>query len=585
MPAILISQHPLDDPQNPPNAAEQKVAEALMRLGDGFVIRWGFYYASEDGRVQGEGDFLVLGPDGNVLHLEVKGGRCEFDAATGRWDTADGKSPIIQRDKIWEQVLGMLKRQAKQGNRREPLVRQMVALPEVECPPHIATYQNMPRAGMVEATDLARIEDLWKNHFVQKWKDLDDRRSVFLEVFAPYLQHGVTKQVLSLTELAIERHTVARFGLLDALEQNQQLLFRGGPGTGKTWFALEQAFRWASSGQRVLLLCFNLHLAEQLKSLVLAKKITGIEVISYEALAQWLYEQVGEQFPEVDPANREAAKRFYEIEMPGKLREIVGLLSNEQRFDALVVDEAQDHDTRYGADVNAPAEAPGWWEIYVGLLRQGREAPVALFYDKFQRHHGRKPEHFSADHLRALFPHLVRVRLKQTMRYTRSLLDFLHGIRHSEINELLLDMEDYGALPDGPPPQVVQAASVGQEKSEVGRLVGEWCKKGECRAENVLILYPTTACRPEWLQNEKINGVPLAAPGRAGGIRSSSVHKAKGLEAQAVILIGLPPMQDVFGGDSSKGLPFTWFMGASRARQMLAVVERTDLSVADVRTM
>jgi len=72
MPVTLISLRPPDDPENPPNEAEQKVAESLMQLGDDFMIRWGFYHANENGSIQGEGDFLVLGPDGNVLHIEVK---------------------------------------------------------------------------------------------------------------------------------------------------------------------------------------------------------------------------------------------------------------------------------------------------------------------------------------------------------------------------------------------------------------------------------------------------------------------------------------------------------------------------------
>ena len=54
-----------------------------------------------------------------------------------------------------------------------------------------------------------------------------------------------------------------------------------------------------------------------------------------------------------------------------------------------------------------------------------------------------------------------------------------------------------------------------------------------------------------------------------GTIRHTSIHKAKGLDAQAVILIGLPPHRKV----SSDYDHYSWFMAVSRARQMLAVVE------------
>ena len=51
-------------------------------------------------------------------------------------------------------------------------------------------------------------------------------------------------------------------------------------------------------------------------------------------------------------------------------------------------------------------------------------------------------------------------------------------------------------------------------------------------------------------------------------IGHTSIHKAKGLDALAVILIGLPP----FGQLTRPYDRFTYFMGASRARQLLACV-------------
>ncbi|TAE85700.1 MAG: hypothetical protein EAZ71_13220, partial [Verrucomicrobia bacterium] len=54
-------------------------------------------------------------------------------------------------------------------------------------------------------------------------------------------------------------------------------------------------------------------------------------------------------------------------------------------------------------------------------------------------------------------------------------------------------------------------------------------------------------------------------------IRHCSINKAKGLDARAVILLGLPPFEE-FNDDFSA---YTWFMGASRARQLLAVLEFT----------
>jgi len=54
-------------------------------------------------------------------------------------------------------------------------------------------------------------------------------------------------------------------------------------------------------------------------------------------------------------------------------------------------------------------------------------------------------------------------------------------------------------------------------------------------------------------------------------------------------LITIHPLDDLEHSPNEadvKGIDaFTWFMGVSRARQMLAVIERTDLKAADLKTM
>lgn len=47
------------------------------------------------------------------------------------------------------------------------------------------------------------------------------------------------------------------------------------------------------------------------------------------------------------------------------------------------------------------------------------------------------------------------------------------------------------------------------------------------------------------------------------------IHKAKGLDAKAVIVLGLPPHQDL----TTDYDHFSWFMAVSRTRQLLALVE------------
>ena len=75
--------------QRPPHSCHQtevRVAERLRSLADSphpWTVIWGYYY--EDARgTQREGDFLVLGPAGGLLVLEVKSTLPRHFPETGR---------------------------------------------------------------------------------------------------------------------------------------------------------------------------------------------------------------------------------------------------------------------------------------------------------------------------------------------------------------------------------------------------------------------------------------------------------------------------------------------------------------------
>lgn len=583
MPPVLISLHPTDDPDRPPNPAEAKVCDHLMALGDGYVVRWGFDNSDETGAGQGEGDFLVLGPDGNVLHIEVKSGPVTFDPNTGRFATKDGENPLHQRDRVWKLILGRLKQQAGMMGLREPLVVRKLGLPDVTVSPGTTVYETMPREAILDVEDLKNLASRWQTIFQRTFEDAEHRRDVFLAVFGAGLKPGVTEILLDYTDRMVERQTAASYPLLDALRENRQFLFQGGPGTGKTWLALELAKRWAAGERRVLFLTYNLKLAEFLREVAAKLALPGLHVFSYEGLAGWMHEQAGESMTSPDHGDREACARFFNIDLPTRLLTLADSSDDSLRFDALVVDEAQDHDSVFDPGVTASADSAGWWEIYRRLLREQGDAQVAAFCDVHQRHFARPREMFDPKHLARIFPHLVRVRLHKTLRYTRKLREFFLASGLPEAAALLAKTTE-DDLPEGLPPLVVQASGPKEEKSTVGRILADWCKTGPCRPEDVLILYPTTGARPKWLDNERVNAVPLARGGTRG-VNASSVHKAKGLESKCVILVGFPPVGRLSEPSAPAGAGATWMMGVTRARSLLAVVERTDIEPADLHTL
>jgi hypothetical protein len=541
---------------------EQRVATLLAPLSEEFTIRWGFYYT--DG-ISREGDFVIQGPDGHVLVMEAKSGAVEVDPQTGRWRTSNGKNPFVQLDDEWRGVVDLLEDQADKTGTVMPFIDRVLALPDVSIATEQTSYQGQPRDRIAAAGDLEHFSSWWKLRFGNRklHSSIEEARQLFGEVFATSVPSGATHHTLDFADRIIEQQTRLRFEILDALSENRQLLFSGGPGTGKTWLAIEQATRWAKDGKRVLVLCYNLELEIYLKA-ICPRRDQRIEVLSFQSLAAKLLGNAP------DGMNSEQKTIYYETVLPEKLLELTGRPGFLPEYDALVVDEAQDHDTAGGTH-------GGWWGIYLRLLKQGGESPVAIFYDRAQRLPLRK-EGFDPAVLKNILLQPVSARLHRPVRYTRQLRRFLARLNSPTTAELLRDFQDHiPGLPEGPEPEVVIATSDQEEAERCAKLIQGWLDRGLARKHEVAVLFPSSRRPPAWLgkiHRLTFDGSPNPPK---DAIRAISVHKAKGLERRAIVLVGFAEW-DQIKDDAYKAM--TYIMGATRAQNLLGIVARVETGQA-----
>ena len=234
---------------------------------------------------------------------------------------------------------------------------------------------------------------------------------------------------LKQSDRLFDQFKATEFEILSMLENNRQWMVEGGVGTGKTFLALKQA-EWLAEqgeGRRVLFLVYNLLLAERLSKMASRLKLSkgSVEVRSWEALLAEVIAVEGLQL-EV-PTDFETLKNYYQKELPEYVRMALAGGEALPSYDALVVDEAQDHDTAF--DLKAD-EAVGWWSWYFALLKEGTEASVAIFYDKAQRPAFRGADKFDVDHLRAALGGAVHVKLEKALRYTQPIFHYLKQQRH-----------------------------------------------------------------------------------------------------------------------------------------------------------
>lgn len=566
---------------------EIKVARLLAKLSKRWTIRWGFYYTDNKG-VRREGDFLIFDPLHGLLVLEVKGHRLRQFAPTGAWEgdpETNRDHPLFQLD---QEHAGVLRALDEVVAGWHPVAKAL-CLPNEFIPDGQTHYQGIARDQIVDRRDLDRFESVFGRFFGgEQARDLNRHREVFLDAYGKGTKPEELRHFIDHNELLFRKQLTRQYQFLDMLEGNRQLLIEGGAGTGKTWNAVEQAVRLAEAGEgaKVLLLCYNIALGRLLRDLVSRRTLERGEIVVFhwEELAEHLLRECGLSNVAPGPeASRDEKVRYYDRELPDLLLACVReaeFADHLPRFDALVVDEAQDHDTAF-------AEAPGqemlkgdrdcgWWTIYFALLRDGTKAPMALFYDGAQRPPFRGSGGFEIRRLADQLSQPAFARLPHALRYTRPVFEFLGTLRAPGTEGLIARLHEPDDLPEGPDVVIssLPKATPAEVEAEVGRIITAWTEIGYCRAEEVLILHTRTDLQKSALGGcRELAGLPLIEYGTAPepgtkAIRHLSINRAKGLDAVAVIVVGVAPFASLTRIDDQ----YTYFMGASRAKQLLAVV-------------
>ncbi len=566
--AQWIYEKPVEDC----NDHECKVAKLLESLPDSYLIRWGFYYIDNDG-VTREGDFLVLGPDGHLLLIEVKK-RISHTSSTGRWAGDDGSSPVEQVLVEKSSVLAALTKLGKTD-------RDKYFLPFIEAV--LVGWENLPSdskpAGLepeqvwYEGHRWGSVAGKWNEVFssARPCKSPEGARRLFLDCYGGTVGGVAAKRGLAQTEKQLLRLVTLEYALLDQLDENRVLLMQGGPGSGKSWMAMEAAIREARQDRQVLFLCYNLDFAAETRHAVakLTAKTTpeAITVWSWQDLVNDITGQA--ELALSEPSDRHKKKSFFAETVPQAMLDAATSGKVSPRFDVLVVDEAQDHDTRSLHGVS-------WWEIYLALIRDRERARIRIFYDAAQRPAFRDLDggKFIPDDLLTHFPGATRVQLLKTLRYTDGIATYLRSLEGAMTSPLATRIQVGHDLP-GPPPIIEVADAYPIALANAGACIKRWITEVGVDPRDILVLTrqrPFDGEEPLLNRDHKLGGQKVISVGEPQmskppyAIRCTSFHKSKGLDAQAVVLLDTWPFEELSDDDQ-----FAYFLAASRARQLLAV--------------
>ncbi|MEY4322296.1 MAG: hypothetical protein RL410_77 [Actinomycetota bacterium] len=136
-----------------------------------------------------------------------------------------------------------------------------------------------------------------------------------------------------------EQLTYQQSYVLDMLQDNRFIYVRGGPGSGKTQLAILQAIRLMSQGLKVGVLCYNIGLSELLKH-KFAGMAEHLQPAYVGAVGKGLAGYWGIDVP--SEISQDETNQFYDVTLPQLMLERAQSLTDEEKFDAWVIDEAQD---------------------------------------------------------------------------------------------------------------------------------------------------------------------------------------------------------------------------------------------------
>ncbi|KRF17427.1 nuclease [Nocardioides sp. Soil797] len=404
-------------------------------------------------------DLLVLMPEVGAIVLEVKGGSVWHE--DGEWRIARrGRTSVIHpvdqaRDGKYA-ARSFVERDRERWGRQRIVWAHGVITPYTEFGPD-HDEPDLPRWALHDKSDLAdlvgrvRTNTLRLSHG-QRHPTYDDCMAI-VDILngRPPTSYDVNADADD-RAARVDRLTQEQASILQVTRLLRRVDVRGGAGSGKTVLALQQAKqltrgRGEVKAQRVAVLCYSLGLAEHLKR----------EVATWHRRERpafvGTFHDFGKQWGA--PDGERVNSGFWEDELPLLMADLANDLAEKDKYDAIIVDEAQDF-------------AETWWRPVVKALRDEDEGGLFVYSDENQRlfaRFGRPPVQ------------LVPLVLDHNLRNTRQIHDSFGPLAPSRM---------YASGGEGPDVRFVPS-SADDAVAAADDVVDEFLERG-WKPENVMLL-------------------------------------------------------------------------------------------------
>lgn len=533
-------------PENIENDAERYFYEKAKQLPDKYTVFYSYKFSIDEDRddLYGlrEADFVIVLPQYGFVVVEVKQGHIQYYNRVWQEHKNGGyqelsKNPLEQARTAMFAILNKFK---KVNQQKDYPLRCRYALCFPESTQRVGMYpEDLNENSCWISSDVEHLEKSIERLLPKKdlHSQADATKILIARVLAPTFKvfSSMDDQLETFNQYSRIILTDEQERIIEETEEDRRKIFFGAAGTGKTFIAMKKAQDLANQGKRVLLTCYNKHLVQ------LFNKHCNNDLIKCLNFHDYLIEILKENdYVIEEPADLQELSAFYEETLPNMVFDLFSLKPEEDKFDAIIVDEGQDFKE--------------YWFLCLEemLIKDGH---YYIFADRHQN----------------LFGHGLEI-LKDFQMSKHKLTT---NLRNSEkinewISSLIPDSKLRYRLYGGPPVEYFQWKEPEDELRLIEKELTKLISQG-LSPQRITILSPKLKQNSSLQKVDKIGSWNIVdmRDSQDYGISFSTIRAFKGLESDVVFLIGLRQ-------DSRVCTPADIYVGGTRARFMLKIFHHED---------
>ena len=517
-------------PENPVfmNKAEELVFDALYEHLDenSAIITNLRVFDAQYGDV--EIDCIALIDGYGAAVIETKGGSCSYNGQIWLQSDATGPRKIYPRKQALQEQYSLRNFLNDRWNLGNLKTEWLLAFPDSLFGrtdiPDVPRIRILDRAEIISVIDTAK-KVLSENRVHTLPHDPNWVDQAFEAIRGHATYESDREVFLQNNYEYIKKITHDQEHLLDAMQDNNRIYFSGSAGSGKSWLAFEQAHRWVKAGLNVGIAVYNRGIASYMQRKVeeLPENERPAFVGTFDSFAH-----------DIGSITNQMPSYIVDWDKYSPIIEVnLKALPAEEKFDAWVIDEAQDFQSF-------------WWPLLEASFKDPANARMAIFAD---------PEQSIYHEFSVPLDGFSKVRLPHNIRNSQEIADFIKRF------------VDHPAAARGPHGYVIEFVTVEKESDvlEAADDAVERLAEEEVWNPGQIALLTTKYRHPEHDRQKSDPEKYWQGYWDAEEVFYGTVQGFKGLERSVVVLAvnGIHPNSDI------KDM---LYVGASRARDRLVVV-------------